>query len=160
MLLGILIINVYNKLIFNKKKVLDKFRAINDCLNERISIIKEIVTLFENNKFHEDSLIRDLNNISNNIETESVVNNLLDLISSSDIILKKALTLENVYPELIKNNDYKRIVDAFKNNQYKIMYAIEIYNEEVEVYNNYKDKKMINIISKIFRFKNYNYYKK
>ena len=35
------------------------------------------------------------------------------------------------------NKEYMSLMDKFKDNQYKIMYAIEIYNEEVEVYNNY-----------------------
>ena len=40
------------------------------------------------------------------------------------------------------------------------MYAIEVYNEEVSNYNNYKIKKFVDIIFKIFKFESYNYYKK
>ena len=40
------------------------------------------------------------------------------------------------------------------------MYAIEVYNEEVEVYNNYRQNKFIDLVRTIFKFKEYNYYEK
>lgn len=156
--LGLVIIGIYNKLTFLKNRVLNKFDAINDCLNERIEIIRKIADIIGD--YHEENLIIDLNKLSREINDESIINNLLLLISKSDSLIKKALSLDSVYPELKIDKNYSKIIEEFKNNQYKIMYSIEIYNEEVEVYNNYKNIMGINIISKIFRFKNYNYYKK
>lgn len=158
--LGILIIGVYNKLTFYKNRVFDKFKAINSCLNDRVDIINKIIDIINDNSLHEDSLIIDLNKLVTRINEENIVNNLLVLIDESDDILKKALSLDKIYDILKSNNEYMGLVDKFKDNQYKIMYAIEIYNEEVEVYNNYKQNKVINIISKIFKFVDYNYYKK
>jgi LemA protein len=159
-LLGIIVISFYNKLLFKKNRVIEKFTAINDSLNGRITIINKIVNILTNDKYHEDNLILELNKVSNEINKENIINKLLLLISRSDEILKKSLSLENIYPELKNNKEYLKLVDEFKNNQYKLMYAVEIYNEEVGEYNNYKNKNGIKIISKIFKLPNYNYYKK
>lgn len=159
-LLGIVIISFYNRLLFKKNKVIDKFDAINDCLNKRIDIINQVITILSNDKYHEDSLMLELRKVSDKINKENIINNLLLLISKSDDVLKKALTLEKIYPGLGNNKEYLKLVDVFKNNQYQLMYAIEIYNEEVEVYNNYKNKAGIRLISKIFKLPDYDYYKK
>ena len=82
------------------------------------------------------------------------------IINKSNKILKKALSLRKIYPDLKNNVNYKLIGDETEDNQTKIMYAIEIYNEEVDKYNKYREKKIMNTISKIFRFKDYDKYKR
>ena len=94
------------------------------------------------------------------IENENSINGLLLLIDESYQTISKSLNINNIYEELNNNSEFISIRDKFDNNHYKIMYAIEIYNEEVEEYNNYKNKKINNIIAKKFKFEDYNYYKK
>ena len=102
----------------------------------------------------------ELNKMKDAILDNNSINDTLPLINVSDDLLKKALSLDSIYNDLLKNKLYTSLKDTFKNNQYKIMYSIEIYNEEVEEYNNYKSKGIANIVSKIFRFSDYSYYKK
>ena len=158
--LGVLVINIYNKLTFYKKKVLNKFNDINDCLNETVNIIKEIISIIKDDKFHEDSLVLELNMLMGKIENENSINGLLLLIDESYQTISRSLSINNIYEELNNNSEFISVRDKFDNNHYKIMYAIEIYNEEVEEYNNYKNKKINNIIAKKFKFEDYNYYKK
>ena len=158
--LGVLVINIYNKLTFYKKKVLDKFETIIDCLKEMIDIIKKIKDIIKDDSYHEDSLIMELNMLMSKIEDEKSINNLLALIDESYNLITKSLNINTIYTELNNNSDFISIRDKFNNNHYKIMYAVEIYNEEVEVYNNYKNKKFNSIIAKKFKFEDYNYYKK
>ena len=158
--LGIFVIGVFNKLTFHKMKIMDKFRAINDCLNERIEISKRVVNIFVEGNYNEEGLVMEINNLAREIEEELNVNNLLMLIDKSDDIFTKVFSLDKMYDNLGSNKEYKELADRFKNNQYKIMYAIEVYNEEVSNYNNYKIKKFVDIIFKIFKFVSYNYYKK
>lgn len=159
-LVGIIIIGIYNKILFRKKRVLDKFNSIYLILKERISIIDSICSVLIKNNFHEDNLIMDLNNLKKSIEENNSINETLPLINKTDNLIKKALQLDIIYESLKNNKEYQELKESFKNNQYKIMYSIEIYNEEVEDYNNYIAKKIINLVSKIFRFSNYSYYKK
>ena len=159
-LVGIIGIGFYNKLVFRKKKVIDKFNAVYMSLKERVDIIDSISNIITTNKLHEDNILMELNKMKEAILENSSVNETLPLINESDDLLKKALSLDSIYDELLKDKIYMNLKDTFKNNQYKIMYSIEIYNEEVEEYNNYKSKGIANVISKIFRFSDYSYYKK
>ena len=129
-------------------------------LKERVDIIDSISNIITTNKLHEDNILMELNKMKEAILENSSVNDTLPLINESDDLLKKALSLDSIYDELLKDKIYMNLKDTFKNNQYKIMYSIEIYNEEVEEYNNYKSKGIANIVSKIFRFSDYSYYKK
>ena len=129
-------------------------------LKERVDIIDSISNIITTNKLHEDNILMELNKMKEAILENSSVNETLPLINESDDLLKKALSLDSIYDELLKDKIYMNLKDTFKNNQYKIMYSIEIYNEEVEEYNNYKSKGIANVISKIFRFSDYSYYKK
>ena len=159
-LVGIIGIVFYNKLVFRKKKVIDKFNAVYMSLKERVDIIDSISNIITTNKLHEDNILMELNKMKEVILENSSVNDTLPLINESDDLLKKALSLDSIYDELLKDKIYMNLKDTFKNNQYKIMYSIEIYNEEVEEYNNYKSKGIANVVSKIFRFSDYSYYKK
>ncbi len=159
-LVGIIGIGFYNKLVFRKMKVIDKFNAVYMSLKERVDIIDSISNIIVANKLHEDNMLMELNKMKEVILENSSVNDTLPLINESDDLLKKALSLDSIYDELLKDKIYMNLKDTFKNNQYKIMYSIEIYNEEVEEYNNYKSKGVANVVSKIFRFSDYSYYKK
>lgn len=159
-LVGIIGIGFYNKLVFRKKKVIDKFNFVYVSLKERVDIIDSISNIITTNKLHEDNLLMELNKMKDAILDNNSINDTLPLINVSDDLLKKALSLDSIYNDLLKNKLYTSLKDTFKNNQYKIMYSIEIYNEEVEEYNNYKSKGIANIVSKIFRFSDYSYYKK
>ena len=159
-ILGLIVLTIVNKLTFYKKRILDKFNAVNDILNGRIEIITALIEILSKANYHEDNLLKELSLVSEEINKENAVNNLLLLISKSDNILKKALTLDKIYQELSSNKEYQNLVESFKNNQYKLMYAIEVYNEEVEVYNNYRQNKFIDLVRTIFKFKEYNYYEK
>lgn len=159
-LIGMIIIGLYSRLAFKREKILDKFNSINNFLKERINLILRIIAIIEMPPHHEETLIMELEKIIKEIETEASINNSLTIIGKSNKILKKALALEKVYPELKNNTNYSLIRDEFENNQSKIMYAIEIYNEEVEKYNNYRENKLINLVSKLLRFKDYEKYTK
>lgn len=157
-IIGIISIGFYNRILFRKKKVEDKLESITKALEERREIIQKINSLFSSLSFHEDNLMLELNDSYVKIDEKS--DSTLNLINRTDDLLVKALSLDNIYPELTKNNDYAQIKDIFKENQYKVMYAIEIYNEEVEEYNNYRNKFFVSIINKICKFKDYDCYKK
>ena len=159
-ILGILVINIYNKLIFYKKKVLDKFSDIKGYLYDDVDVIKKVISIIDVSKYHEDSLILKLNTLIDKILNENSVNGLLILIDDVNKCILEVMNLSKIYEELNNNSDFSSAMDKLNNNNYKIMYALEIYNEEVEEYNNYKNGKVNNIVFKIFKFENYNYYKK
>lgn len=157
---GIIVISIYSKLTFYKKKVIDKFETINDCLKDIVEIIRGIISIIGGDNFHEDSLIMELNILISKIENEKSINTLLLLIDESYTLINRALNINTIYSELNNNSAFMDLRDKFNNNHYKLMYAVDIYNEEVEAYNNYKNNKFNGKIAKKFKFEDYNYYKK
>ena len=159
-IIGILVITFYNKLLFRKNKAKEKFKSMSECLNERTDIINKLTSILQSNDYFEESLLRELKSLKEEIDKETKTNYLISLIEESDKVLEKALNLDNIYDHLKNNQDFLNVKEQFKNNQYKLMYTKEIYNEEAEAYNNYKNKGISKIIAKLFKMPDYNYYKK
>lgn len=158
-LLGLITIGFYNRILFRKNRVRDKFLVVYNSLKERSNMISRLAIILASGSYHEDNLIQELKDISNLILNNNSVNDTLPLINKSDYVLKKALSLESVHEQLKNNKEYISLQEEFKNNQYKIMYSIEIYNEEALNYNNYKSNGFKKLVSKIFKFEDFNYYK-
>lgn len=156
--IGIISIGLYNRILFRKKKVDDKLNSIKQMLIERGDIIRRLNTLFSNSSFHEDNIMLELNDLYKIINDNN--SDTIGLISSTNKILVKALSLDNIYPELIKNQEYLSLKESFKDNQYKVLYGLETYNDVVEEYNNYRNKKIINIVSRLFKMPDYDSYVK
>lgn len=156
--LGGAVIGFYNRILFRRKRVEDKLNSIKDILVERNEIIRGVNTLFANSSFHEDDLMLELNDLY--IKINENKDTTLNLLNNTDRLLVKALSLDSLYPELAKNQEYDSLKKSFKDNQYKVMYGVETYNEEVEEYNNYRNKKIINIVNKLFKFPDYDVYRK
>lgn len=133
---------------------------MSECLNERTDIINKLTSILQSNDYFEESLLRELKSLKEEIDKETKTNYLISLIEESDKELEKALNLDNIYDHLKNNQDFLNVKEQFKNNQYKLMYTKEIYNEEAEAYNNYKNKGISKIIAKLFKMPDYNYYKK
>ena len=113
--IGIICIGFYNRILFRKKRVEDKLNSIKDILNERADIIRNINTLFSNGSFHEDNLMLELNDLYKKIQDNS--ESALILLKTTDVLLTKALSLENIYPELTKSQEYLSAKELFKKNK-------------------------------------------
>lgn len=155
-ILGIYVINVYNKYIFFRDRVFDKFKEVDKLLCDRVDFIDDIVKIVNDNKLHEDLLVRKLNSLKKSIDTQIDVNDRL-LLFDEDII-DEALKLDKVYKKL--GNKFSDIKDKYNNNKDRVMYAADIYNEEVLKYNNYRDNKIKKIVFDKFKFYEYNCYEK
>ena len=156
--IGIIGIGFYNRILFRKKRVDDKLNSIKINIKERNDIIRRLNTLFANSSFHEDDLMLELNDLYIKINDNS--DTTLNLMNNTDRLLVKALSLENLYPELSKNQEYNSLKELFKDNQYKVMYGVETYNEEVTEYNKYRHKPVISIVNKVCKFPDYDIYRK
>ena len=141
-------------------RVNNKLITLTDGLNERCDIIRKLNTIFANSLFHEDNLMLELNDLYVRISGNKDNSNVLNYINLTDDLLRKALSLESVYPELSKNNDYISLKSLFKDNQYKIMYGIELYNEEAREFNDYKNGFFAKYVGKILKMKDFDYFKK
>jgi len=156
MVFGIMVINVYNKCVFYRDRVLDKFNVIDKLIDERVKYINDIIMVINDNNLHEEKIIRELNKYKKLINNEEVVNDRLLLLDDESI--DKALELCSVYKKLSKDKVFNCVRDNYDNNKSKVDYAIDIYNKEVMEYNNYKGSKFNNWVFSFFKFMEYNCY--
>lgn len=160
MLIFFVIFGIYSRLSFKRERVLEKFKAVDQFLDDRRSLMSRIVAFLEAPSYHEDTLSERMENLNIEIGKEVNVNNLVSYVKKSGKMLHKFLSLTEVYPGLAENCNFEVISNEVNNNDTKIMYAIDIYNEEVLNYNSFKSKKYISTISNLFRFKDFDVYKK
>ena len=99
-LLGLITIGFYNRILFRKNRVRDKFLVVYNSLKERSNMISRLTIILASGSYHEDNLIQELKDISNLILNNNSVNDTLPLINKSDYVLKKALSLESVHEQL------------------------------------------------------------
>lgn len=158
MVLGIMVISVYNKCIFYRDRVLDKFSAVDKLIDERIKFINDIIKVINDNNLHEEKIVRNLNKYKKLINEEESINDRLLLLDDESIA--EALKLDSVYKKLVKDKVFNDVKEKYDNNKGKATYAIDIYNKEVFEYNNYKNSKFNNMVFSFFKFMEYNYYDK
>ena len=156
MVFGIMVINVYNNFIYYRERVLDKFLAVDELLKDRINYIDFMLGIIDKNKFHEESIVRNLKKLKKSIVNEEDVNSRLVLIN--DLSIDRAFGLCDVYNKLNSDKVFNNFRGKYDSNKDKIMYAIDIYNEEVLKYNNYKNKWFRSKIFTFFKFYSYDCY--
>lgn len=146
LILGIL--SVYNKLVFYKKKIEDKYDTIDEEIDNISNITKDIVTIVSS-KYGEDK-VNDVKIVNRNLEGEMDSNirmyKVLGLIKFLNFVKEKI----NDGEELEK---YKNDVDDCLN---RINYAKEFYNNCVLDFDNYRQGFIAKIVFKLFKFKEYN----
>lgn len=155
---GILVIDVYNKLVFYRDRLFKKFDSVDGLIGERVVIMNNIISVILDNNLHEDDIIRDINKVIDDINNYEDINDRLLLVKSSADIINRAFSLSKVYDKLKRVDRFNLDKNEFFSNTNEINYAGAIYNEEVLKYNNCKNALFGNFVFKLFRFREYDYY--
>lgn len=149
-----------NKLVLYKNRVELQFKPIKDELEQKMELLNHSIEFIKKEFEEEDSFIKEL------IQTKDIIT---DFIQDNSKIEKlhtieknslKFMDLADIYPNLNKDKDFLALKEQLNLNHERIMYAIESYDREVLCYNQYREKKFIHIVAKIFHFKEYNCYNK
>ena len=131
--------------------------------NERIPIINMINELMiwrKNNLEYENEVLKTLTTEQEKLKNISNAKEGIEILKNNNRIEKAFENLEKTYEKINKNKEYLSLKERYIDSQNKINYTLDSYDKEVTTYNNYKEKKIIITLSKIFHFPNYNYYKK
>ena len=148
-----------NRLLLQANKIEESFEPIKTYIEERKELLESIAIFIKNNLKNEEELIKKIE------ETTQELNNIKDakegipILKKSDKLKINLNKLEEIHPKISNNKEYQSLKTKLKENQNRINYTKDSYNKEVTNYNNYKNKKIISILNKLFSFKEYTYYK-
>lgn len=150
-----------NNLLLKRQKVDFSFDSIIKCLGNRTEILDKIAIFIEKNTTEEAKYINSINKSSINLSKifKSNKNNIKDIKDSSKL-LQKFITLKTIYPKFEKNKIYNELIEKINLNEDRLIYAIDIYDQEVSKYNQLFNTKFNSFIGKIFKIKEYDYYNK
>lgn len=148
LMISLYILGIYNQLSFYKKKVSDKYETLDKEITNICNITSNVEDLIKDT-YGEDK-IQDVKIVRRNLEGNKDANErmykVLGLIKFLDFVAK------NIHSNN-KLEEYEKEVNSCLEN---INYAKDFYNDCVNNYNDYKDKKLPSTIAKIFKFPNYN----
>ena len=153
------IIGLYNRLIDSKNRIEDQFTQIDLELRHKIELTNSIIEIVNKMTKHEEKII---NELSQGISKYEKTKNINDKINTSNNINKqlfKIFNLKETYTDLKKNKNFISLQEKIENIDDKINYARTFYNDVVLDYNNLREQFPSNLVAKVFKFKEINYYK-
>ena len=156
----LIILSIFNQLVIRRNKVERKFQNAYEYLEININLINKIIQFIKENLNHEESLIKKLEKSKKILEETTFKNYDINQIKIAEKELLKATKLEETYQFLNKKDKYSELKEEILKNKDKINYAFDSYDREVQYYNNYLEKRIINTLAKLFRFYQYDFYNK
>lgn len=149
-----------NRLTLLKNKIEFTFEPVNSYIEERIELLEKMSTFLSKRFPQETELNKKIDKVHDSLKKIKNASDGITELKNSENVFQQFQKLEELMPNIKKNEEFVSFKEEYQNNQDKISYALEKYNKEVKDYNNYKEKKVVSLLNKVFRFPNYSYYKK
>lgn len=153
------IIGLYNNIINAKNKIEDKFLQIDTELRKKVDTAVNIIDIIKKITKHEEKLVNEFELYASKLEKAKSINDKISAAGNINRALNKIYSLEETYADLKKNKAFKAVQDKIEEIDDRINYAKTFYNDVVLDYNNLREQFPSNIIAKVFKFKEINYYK-
>ena len=148
-----------NRLSILSNKIEFAFKPIKTYIEERNDILDKMKEFITNNLEHEEEFLKEIDKAKETLETTRKAIEGIPNLKKTEKVFIKFNKLDEIYPKLKNNKEYKTLTESYNNNQDRINYGINNYDEGVKKYNNYKEKKIVSTLSILFHFPNYIYYK-
>lgn len=147
------VIGLYNKILDARNRVYMKFEQIDIELNKILNLIPSLIKNVEKNVKHEDRILGSVNEVRKSILNVKDINEKIGVMSFLFESLDKVFGLQVCYFELKKEKDFVNYLNKINKMKDKINYASSFYNEEVSNYNDKLKEFPLNIVSKVFKFR-------
>ena len=147
-----------NQIIKYQTRIEYSFIAVKLCVEKMRVLIDNIEKFMSVNLEHELSFRRYISSLG--LDARTIENNKEGIknIKRIEMELIHFTELENTYKNLNKNKEFVKIKSEILKNEDKLIYAFEDYDKGVNSYNKYKENKFINLLSKIIKSPEYDYY--
>ena len=132
------LVSVYIRLENRRSLILSKFAAVNELIDEKIDLVKELNEILKN---------EELEKVKNKIVNTSSVNDRIRHNKKIDKLLKEVST---------EKRKTKKIIESITNVNDKLNYSKEFYNDSLEEYNKLLTSLSGKLMIKIFKYTKYN----
>lgn len=152
--LGIIIVVVlgmYNSIVRMKNKVKQAESGIDIYLNQRFDLVPNLVECVKGYSKHEKEIFENVVNL----RAQYMSNKKTDLKQAEELnnSINKIIAVAENYPELKASEQYLNLQKSLSKIESQLQAARRIYNNEVTKYNTKISIIPLNIVAKIFRFK-------
>ncbi len=149
-----------NRLSILGKMVEDCFLSVESYIEQRAFIFEDMSSFLSKKLTQEQSLSKKIDSVRKSLLDVHGAIEGIDVLKKSDSVFSKFIHLDSLYDDLKNDKDYLKLKNSYQENQDRINYSIDSYDEGVSIYNKYKEKWLISFLSKVLRFPEYSYYKK
>lgn len=154
-LLILIIIFMYNRLVKLNLRCKNAWASIDNQLKRRADLIPNLVNVTKGYAEYESKTLEEIVNKRNNASNLSDI--ALNAKETSDALTHLFALTEN-YPDLKANEIYKKLQIELTGTEDKIAYARQFYNDSVQYYNTAIMSFPNNILAKIMKYKEKEYF--
>ncbi|WP_111497760.1 LemA family protein [Marinobacter bohaiensis] len=160
----IFVIAIYNRLVSLRNRFKNGFSQIDVQLQRRHDLIPNLVESTKAYMAHERNTLTEVMEARNQAVSaqkdaagDPADGQRIQKLSSAENMLSRALAnfyavAEN-YPELKANETVQQMMEELSSTENRVAFARQAYNDEVMVYNTYREKFPNNVIAGFFAFK-------
>lgn len=154
-LLILIIIFMYNRLVKLNLRCKNAWASIDNQLKRRADLIPNLVNVTKGYAEYESKTLEEIVNKRNNA---SNLNDIAINAKETSNALTHLFALTENYPELKANEIYKKLQIELTGTEDKIAYARQFYNDSVQYYNTAIMSFPNNILAKIMKYKEKEYF--
>jgi LemA protein len=154
-ILIIVIINMYNKLVLLRNRVKNGWSQIDVQLKRRFDMIPNLVETVKGYAAHEDKIFSEFGRARGLYAQSAKTGDVAQAAEAEKGVagaLSRLLMVQEAYPELKANENFKELMAQLKDTEDKISFNRQFYNDTALGLNNMIEMFPSNIVAKMFKF--------
>ncbi|HOW37565.1 MAG TPA: LemA family protein [Candidatus Izemoplasmatales bacterium] len=149
------VISVYNQLVVMRNKVRNGWSQIDVQLKRRFDLIPNLVETVKGYAAHEEGIFSEFaraRGLYAQAQKSGDVGQMAEAEKGLSGTLSRLLMVQEQYPELKANDNFKELMAQLKDTEDKISFNRQFYNDTVLAFNNKIELFPSNIVARMFKF--------
>jgi len=149
------VINIYNTLVVARNKVRNSWSQIDVQLKRRFDLIPNLVETVKGYAAHEEGIFSEFGRARGLYAQSQKTGDVAQAAEAEKSVtgaLSRLLMVQEAYPELKANENFKELMAQLKDTEDKIMFNRQFYNDTALGLNNKIELFPSNIVAKMFKF--------
>ncbi len=152
-ILGLIAINLYNRLVVLRNNRENAFADIDVQLKQRLDLIPQLVEAVKAYMKHESTVLTDVTNARANAIQASTINDKIAADAQLSGALQGLKVAVEAYPDLKANQNFKHLQEEISDVENKLAAARRFFNSATKELNNAVQTFPSNVLADLFNFK-------